>query len=128
MLRYRSARAPLHLQCDCEGPGFLQQLQEVSVAEQDAVVRVKDMRESSRAQWRFCRLFEPQRLEGILAVDREPHPVCVRLHIGRRRWRRGATRKFIRDAVVVSFSTQFTYQIEDSFCERRRSSLLRGRR
>jgi hypothetical protein len=103
-------------------------LQEVSVAEQDAVVRVKDMRESSRAQWRVRRRFEPQRLEGILAVDREPDPVCARLHIGRRRWRCGAKRRFIRDGVVVSFSTEFTYQIEDSFGERRRSSLLRGRR
>src|SRR5215470_19507096 len=47
MLRCRSATAPLLLQGDGESPGFLPQLQDVSVAEQDAVVGVKDEHESS---------------------------------------------------------------------------------
>src|SRR5262245_20405370 len=76
LLRYRSAR--LHLQRHREGAWFLQQLQEVSVAEQDAVDCVKDVRESSRAQWPVRRQFEPQRLEGIFALDRESDSVCVR--------------------------------------------------
>src|SRR5215475_11904998 len=114
MLRCRSATAPLLLQGDGESPGFLPQLQDVSVAEQDAVVGVKDEHESGLVLKRISRKYEPQRLEVIFAVDFEAEAVCV-LHIGTRRYECATRWRFARNGIVIGLSTELSDLVEDIF-------------
>src|SRR5262249_35492605 len=80
---YGSGTVPLRLESHRKGPGFLTQLQHVSVAEQNTVVRIEKVHESSPALHRFGRQRQLQQLEGIFVVDFETDLVYV-LHIGKR--------------------------------------------
>src|SRR5262249_949715 len=93
----------------------------------DAICRVEDVLESSRADRRAFRQFEPQRFENIFAGNLESDPLRTRPFI-KRRYSVNVRQRCNGDGVVARVSTEFSDQIEDRSGKRGGSLRLRSRR